>query len=116
MSICITIASNQLEMVAEKLDNSKFKYKFLYESDDKYKTIENYKLNLLNECLMFTGLSHQIRTNRMKIKADNKLKDACKRFFEKALNENNVSNAQSDTENEKYYFCSTLFEWDLMTM
>ena len=45
----------------------------------------------------------------MKIKADNKLKDACKRFFEKALNENNVSNAQSDTENEKYYFCSTLF-------
>lgn len=26
----------------------------------------------------------------MKIKADNKLKDACKRFFEKALNENNV--------------------------
>ena len=68
MSICITIASNQLEMVAEKLDNSKFKYKFLYESDDKYKTIENYKLNLLTDCLMFTGLSHQIRTNRMKIK------------------------------------------------
>jgi hypothetical protein len=68
MSICITIASNQLEMVAEKLDNNKFKYKFLYESDDKYKTIENYKLNLLNDCLMFTGLSHQIRTNRMKIK------------------------------------------------
>ena len=33
-----------------------------------------------------------------------------KNNIEKALNENNVSNAQSDTENEKYYFCSTLFE------
>ena len=34
MSVCIAIASNQLEMVAEKIDNKKFKYKFLYDSDD----------------------------------------------------------------------------------
>jgi hypothetical protein len=68
MSICIAITSNQLEMVAEKLDNSKFKYKFLYESDDKYKTIQNYNLELLNDCLLFTGLASQMRANRMKIK------------------------------------------------
>ena len=37
MSVCIAIVSNQLEMVAEKLDNSKFKYKFLYDSEDKEK-------------------------------------------------------------------------------
>ena len=66
MSVCITIVSNQLETVVNKLDNKKFKYKFLYESDDKYKTIENYKLNLLNDCLMFSGLSSMIRANRMK--------------------------------------------------
>ena len=44
MSICITIVANQLETVVEKLDNTKFKYKFLYDSDDKYKTIEEYNL------------------------------------------------------------------------
>ena len=67
MSVCIAIASNQLEMVAEKIDNKKFKYKFLYDSDDKYKTIQQYDLQLLNDCLMFTGLSTQLRANRMKI-------------------------------------------------
>lgn len=67
MSVCIAIASNQLEMVAEKIDNKKFKYKFLYDSDDKYKTIQQYNLQLLNDCLMFTGLSTQLRANRMKI-------------------------------------------------
>ena len=49
MSVCIAIASNQLEMVAEKIDNKKFKYKFLYDSDDKYKTIQQYDLQLKGE-------------------------------------------------------------------
>jgi len=66
MSVCITIVSNQLETVVNKLDNKKFKYKFLYESDDKYKTIEEYNLQLLPDCLMFSGLSSMIRANRMK--------------------------------------------------
>ena len=66
MSVCITIVANQLETVVEKLDNRKFKYKFLYDSDDKYKTIEDYNLQLLPDCLMFTGLSSQLRINRMK--------------------------------------------------
>lgn len=65
MSICITIVANQLETVVEKLDNTKFKYKFLYDSDDKYKTIEEYNLQLLPDCLMFSGLSSQLRANRM---------------------------------------------------
>ena len=68
MSICIAITASQLEMVVEKLDNNKFKYKFLYESDDKFKTISNYNLQLLNDCLLFTGLASQMRANRMKIK------------------------------------------------
>lgn len=67
MSVCISIVSNQLEMVAEKLDNTKFKYKFLYDSDDKYKTIQRYNLQLLNDCLMFTGFGNQIRGNKMKL-------------------------------------------------
>lgn len=66
MSVCISITSNKLEEVAEKLDNRKFKYKFLYESDDKYKTIRNYNLQLLNDCLMFTGTASQLRAGRMK--------------------------------------------------
>lgn len=66
MSVCISIPSNKLEEVAEKLDNRKFKYKFLYDSDDKYKTIQQYNLQLLNDCLMFTGTARQIRANRMK--------------------------------------------------
>ncbi len=67
MSICISIVANQFEEVVEKLDNSKFKYKFLYDSDDKYKTIERYNLQLLPDCIMFSGLSSQLRANRMKI-------------------------------------------------
>lgn len=67
MSVCISILANQLEEVAEKLDNNKFKYKFLYDSDDKYKTIETYKLQLLPDCIMFSGLSSQMRAGRMKV-------------------------------------------------
>lgn len=67
MSICMVIAANQLETVASKLDNENFRYKFLYDSDDKYKTIEEYKLNLLDDCLMFSGIASQLRTARMKV-------------------------------------------------
>jgi hypothetical protein len=67
MSVCISILANQLEEVAGKLDNNKFKYKFLYDSDDKYKTIETYKLQLLPDCIMFSGLSSQMRAGRMKV-------------------------------------------------
>ena len=37
---------------------------------------------------------------RVKIKAGKRLKDACKRFSEKVLAENNVSDVKSDPENE----------------
>ena len=67
MSICISIIASQFEEVVEKLDNSKFKYKFLYDSDDKYKTIERHNLQMLPDCIMFSGLSSQLRANRMKI-------------------------------------------------
>lgn len=67
MSVCMIIAANQLETVAGKLDNENFRYKFLYDSDDKYKTIEEYKLNLLDDCLMFSGIASQLRTARMKV-------------------------------------------------
>lgn len=67
MSICMLISANQLETVASKVDNENFKYKFLYDSDDKYKTIEEYKLNLLDDCLMFSGIASQLRTARMKV-------------------------------------------------
>ena len=54
MSVCITIVSNQLETVVNKLDNKKFKYKFLYESDDKYKErLNSIFVNPKNGSMMF---------------------------------------------------------------
>lgn len=68
MSVCIAIFENELERVACQLDNKVFKYKFLFNSDDKYKTIKDYKLNLVDDCLIFSGLSSQMRANRYKTK------------------------------------------------
>lgn len=66
MSVCLLITASQLEMVAEKLDNNKFKYKFLYDSEDKEKSIAYYNLQLLRDCDMFTGLGRQLRSNKYK--------------------------------------------------
>ena len=74
MGVCIAIVANQLEMVAEKLDNNKFKYKFLYDSEDKEKTIAQYNLQLLPDCLMFTGLGRQMRSNKYKVNGDESYK------------------------------------------
>lgn len=68
MSVCIAIFENELERVASQLDNKIFKYKFLFNSDDKYKTIRDFKLNLVDDCLIFSGLSSQMRANRYKTK------------------------------------------------
>ena len=86
MSICISILANQFEEVVEKLDNKKFKYKFLYDSDDKYKTIEKYNLQMLNDCLMFSGLSSQLRAGRMKI-GERENKTAWKNLVDNIFNE-----------------------------
>jgi hypothetical protein len=66
MSVCIIIYENNLERVAEQLDNNVFKYKFLFDSDDKYKTIKEYNLKLVDDCLMFSGMSSFMRANRYK--------------------------------------------------
>lgn len=68
MSVCIAIFENELERVASQVDNNVFKYKFLFNSDDKYKTIKNFDLKLVDDCLMFSGLSSQMRANRYKTK------------------------------------------------
>ena len=68
MSVCIAIFENELERVAERLDNKKFKYKFMYDSNEKYKTISYYGLELLQDVLLFSGATHQIRSNRHKVK------------------------------------------------
>ena len=68
MSVCIAIFENDLERVAHQLDNKIFKYKFLFNSDDKYKTIKDYNLNLVDDCIIFSGLSSQMRANRYKTK------------------------------------------------
>ena len=68
MSVCIAIFENELERVASQLDNKVFKYKFLFNSDDKFKSIKEFNLNLVDDCLMFSGLSSQMRANRYKTK------------------------------------------------
>jgi hypothetical protein len=68
MSVCIAIFENELERVAEKLDNKKFKYKFMFDSTEKHKSISYYNLDLLQDCLLFSGSSHLIRANRYKKK------------------------------------------------
>ena len=68
MSVCIAIFENELERVASQVDNNVFKYKFLFNSDDKYKTIKDFDLKLVDDCLMFSGLSSQMRANRYKTK------------------------------------------------
>ena len=68
MSVCIAIFENELERVASQVDNNVFKYKFLFNSDDKYKTIKDFNLKLVDDCLMFSGLSSQMRANRYKTK------------------------------------------------
>jgi hypothetical protein len=66
MSTCIAIFENELERVVEELDNTKFKYKFLFDSDEKYKTIERYNLDVLQDALLFSGLGNKINSNRYK--------------------------------------------------
>lgn len=66
MSVCIAIFENELERVVEELDNTKFKYKFLFDSDEKYKTIERYNLDVLQDALIFSGLGNKINSNRYK--------------------------------------------------
>ena len=68
MSTCIIIYENNLERVADQLDNKIFKYKFLFNSDDRYKTIRDYNLNLVDDCLLFSGMSSFMRANRYKTK------------------------------------------------
>jgi hypothetical protein len=70
MSVCIAIFENELERVAEQLDNKVFKYKFLFNSDEKYKSIQEYDLKLLDDCLIFSGLSTQLRANRYKTRGE----------------------------------------------
>jgi hypothetical protein len=66
MSACICIFENELEYVASKLDNNKFKYKFMFDSEEKRRTIEYYKLNLLKDCLLFSESIYSMRANRLK--------------------------------------------------
>jgi hypothetical protein len=59
-----------LEKVVEELDNKKFVYKFLSaeSSEDKWKTIQNYNLNVLTDCLMFSGYVSRIRSDKVSAK------------------------------------------------
>ena len=66
MSVCICIFENELEYVVNKLDNSKFKYKFMFDSEEKRHTIDYYKLNLLKDCLLFSESLYSMRANRLK--------------------------------------------------
>ena len=70
MSICIAILDNELEKVVEELDNTKFKYKFLFDSDEKYKTIQRYNLDVLPDALIFSGLGNKINAKRYKKKGE----------------------------------------------
>lgn len=76
---CICIVDKDLEMVANQLDNSKYKYKFLCDSSEKCNSIAKYNLNVLNDCLIFSSVSVGNKTQ----KSDNEIY----KFWETAIND-----------------------------
>lgn len=76
---CICIVDKDLEMVAEQLDNKKYKYKFLCDSSEKCKSIAKYNLNMLNDCLVFSDIPIGNKTQKSEHEVYN--------FWKSAINE-----------------------------
>ena len=66
MGLCIGILENQLENIVDKVDNSKYAYKFLMETDKYDDYLESLGINVLRDCLLFSESTSSLRANRIK--------------------------------------------------
>lgn len=66
MGLCIGILENQIEDVVDKVDNSKYVYKFLMETDKYDDYLESLGINVLRDCLLFSESTSSLRANRAK--------------------------------------------------
>ena len=66
MSVCIGILEDQLREVVTELDNNKFVYKFLFNTDKYEEFIEELGITTLTDCRIFSGSVHDIRAARYK--------------------------------------------------
>ena len=53
MSVCIGILEDQLREVVSELDNNKFVYKFLFNTDKYEEFIEELGIKTLTDCRLF---------------------------------------------------------------
>lgn len=66
MSVCIGILEDQLREVVTELDNNKFIYKFLFNTDKYEEFIEELGIKTLTDCRLFSGSVYDIRAARYK--------------------------------------------------
>lgn len=66
MGVCIGILENQLEEIVNKVDNNKYVYKFLMETDKYDDYLESMGIQTLRDCLIFSESTSALRSNRMK--------------------------------------------------
>ena len=66
MGLCIGILENQIEDIVDKVDNSKYVYKFLMETDKYDDYLESLGINVLRDCLLFSESTSSLRANRIK--------------------------------------------------
>lgn len=68
MGLCIGIKENQLREAIEILGTDKFKYKFLYDTENHEEYHEKENIKKLRDCVLFSGCTTQFRAGKQKVK------------------------------------------------
>ena len=70
MGLCVGILENQIEEAVQYLDTKKYAFKFLKESNGSEDYLESLGINVLRDCLLFSGSNTYLRANRFKTKGN----------------------------------------------
>ena len=70
MGLCVGILENQIEEAVQYLDIKKYVFKFLKESNGSEDYLESLGINVLRDCLLFSGSNTYLRSNRFKTKGN----------------------------------------------
>lgn len=70
MGLCVGILENQIEEAVQYLDTKKYVFKFLKESNGSEDYLESLGINVLRDCLLFSGSNTYLRSNRFKTKGN----------------------------------------------
>lgn len=70
MGLCVGILENQIEEAVQYLDIKKYVFKFLKESNGSEDYLESLGINVLRDCLLFSGSNTYLRANRFKTKGN----------------------------------------------